>query len=233
MMADPKVVKNPRPIETMTYRELRELSYMGASVLHEDAVFPAKRSGIPIRMLNTKRPQDPGTLIVPYLAPGSGGPLITGIAGKKGFYTIALEKDRMSTEADFLPRVLEVLLRNGVSFEHVPSGIDTLSIIVAADTVKGRENLIYRELTEAVNPDGIEIKQGPALLTVVGRNMAGTIGTLSRVTSALAGQGITVRMIDQGSDELNIIIGVDESCFEQAMNAIYREFVSGEEKASS
>ncbi|MBR5779183.1 MAG: aspartate kinase [Clostridia bacterium] len=224
LMCDPRIVENPRPISIITYRELRELSYMGASVLHEDSIFPVKLASIPINIRNTNRPEDAGTLIVTSTDGYKTDDIITGIAGKKGFLVIRIEKDMMNSEPGFGMRVLKVFADLNINFEHIPSGIDTMCIVVNADDVDGREYDIASSIQKAVNPDHIHIDKKMGLVAVVGRNMAGQPGTAARVFSALARKNINIRMIDQGSSELNIIIGVDESSFTRAIKAIYKEF---------
>ncbi|MDD5945375.1 MAG: aspartate kinase [Clostridia bacterium] len=225
LMADPRYVNDPKAIETITYKELRELSYMGATVLHEDAIFPVRVAGIPINIKNTNRPADRGTMIVKNAELSADDGLITGIAGKKGFSTIVLEKDMMNSELGFGKRVLEVLMNNGVSFEHLPSGIDTMSIIVSTDDIKDKKLAIAEEITRAVHPDYISIDDGIALIAVVGRNMVNGVGTAYRVFKAAADAGVNIKMIDQGSSELNIIIGVEEKDYQATLQGIYSEFV--------
>lgn len=221
LMADPRIVDSPDVISTITYRELRELSYMGATVLHEDAIFPVRSVGIPINIKNTNAPQDPGTMIV------SDAPAqctITGIAGKRGFSVINIEKDMMNSELGFGRRVLEVLENHRISFEHLPSGIDTMSIIVNTACIEGREDALVSDIRTVSHADFVEIEKGLALLAIVGRGMRSMRGTAARVCAALAHANINIRMIDQGSSELNIIVGVEEHDFEQAMRCIYAIF---------
>lgn len=228
LMADPRIVDAPKPINTITYRELRELAYMGASVLHEDAIFPVKLAGIPINIKNTNKPEAAGTMIVAATEQYQNEYIITGIAGKKGFALINIEKDMMNSELGFGMRVLQVLNDMGISFEHLPSGIDTMGIIVSAASIDGREREILSRISALVSPDNIDIEKGFALIAVVGRGMIRTQGTASRVFDALARSGVNIRMIDQGSSELNIIIGVEEKDFDEAIKTIYSEFVSDE-----
>lgn len=225
LMADPRVVENPKVIDTITYKELRELSYMGATVLHEDAIFPVRVAGIPINIKNTNRPNDKGTMIVKDTEAGSNGGIITGIAGKKGFSIIVIEKDMMNSEIGFGKKVLDVLMNNKVPFEHLPSGIDAMSIIVSTDDVKDKKLIIADEITKAVHPDYISIDDGIALVAVVGRNMVNGVGTAYRVFKAAAESGVNIRMIDQGSSEMNIIIGIKEDDYQSALQGIYSEFV--------
>jgi len=224
LMADPRIVREPQPIKLITYRELRELSYMGATVLHEDSIFPVKLAGIPINIRNTNRPSDPGTMIVPS-ADSYGESVVTGIAGKKGFAVVHIEKDMMNQELGFGMRVLQVLNDMGLCFEHLPSGIDTMGVVLDEKAISGKERDILAAIAEATEPDHIEIEKGLSLIAVVGRGMIKTPGTASRVFTAVARAGINIRMIDQGSSELNIILAVDERDFERAIDTIYREFV--------
>jgi aspartate kinase len=224
-MADPRIVENPKGIEYITYRELRELSYMGAGVLHEDAIFPVRFAGIPINIRNTNDPSDPGTMIVSNTDVYDSENIITGIAGKKGFCVITIEKAMMNAEKGFGRKVLEAIEHENISFEHLPSGIDTMSVVLNRSEITGcRERLVNR-ICNSVEPDAISIEEGLALVAVVGRGMVKAKGTAVRVFKAAAEAGINIRMIDQGSSELNIIIGVDEGDFEKTMDAIYREFV--------
>ncbi|MBR2473507.1 MAG: aspartate kinase [Clostridia bacterium] len=226
LMADPRVVKDPCTISKITYRELRELSYMGATVLHEDAIFPVRTAGIPINIRNTNHPEEAGTMIVAKSDGYDHQRVITGIAGKHGFSTIFIEKDMMNSEIGFGRRVLEVLERENISFEHLPSGVDTMTVVIASDALAGKRERIIEKLTAAVNPDSITLNDGIALIAVVGRGMQNAKGTAARIFKAIAEADVNIRMIDQGSSELNIIIAVDECDFEKAMNAIYHEYVS-------
>lgn len=223
LMADPRIVENPRVIEAITYRELRELSYMGATVLHEDAIFPVKKAGIPVNIRNTNVPSDPGTQITVAADNQSCG-LITGIAGKKGFSTITIEKDMMNGELGFGRRVLEVLENLGIPFEHMPTGIDTISVVVPSHSLQGKQGSLLSVLQEAVRPDALTIEDGFALLAVVGRGMAKAQGVIARFCAALAAAHIDIRMVDMGSSGMNLIVGVSESDFEAAMRAIYAAF---------
>lgn len=225
MVADPRIIENPAVIDTITYRELRELSYMGATVLHEDAIFPVRKEGIPINIRNTNAPQDRGTFIVESTCRKSDF-VITGIAGKKGFASINIEKDMMNSEVGFGRRVLSVFEENNISFEHMPSGIDTLTVLVHQPEFEEREQKILGGLHRDCQPDHIELETDLALIAVVGRGMRATRGTAGRIFSALAHAHINVKMIDQGSSELNIIIGVSNDDFEAAIQAIYHIFVT-------
>ncbi len=224
LVTDPHIVENPETIETITYRELRELSYMGATVLHADAIFPLRREGIPINIRNTNRPQDAGTLIVENTC-RQPKYTITGIAGKKGFCAINIEKDMMNSEIGFGRRVLQVFEENGISFEHTPSGIDTFTVIVHQTEFMEKEQSVISGLHRAVEPDTIDLESDLALIAVVGRGMRQMRGTAARIFAALSHAHINVKMIDQGSSELNIIIGVKNDDFERAVRAIYDIFV--------
>ena len=225
MMADPRIIDNPCIIKEITYRELRELSYMGATVLHEDAVFPVRSAGIPINIRNTNRPDDEGTMIVSHSVGYDSEHVITGIAGKKGFSVLTIEKDSMNTEVGFGRKVLEVFEENEISFEHLPSGIDTMSVVLSSASLDGRREKIMNAIVRAVKPDSVFIEDELALIAVVGRGMVKAKGTAARVCDALARADINIRMIDQGSSELNIIVGVDDDTYEDALRAIYSEFV--------
>ena len=224
LVTDPRIVENPAVIETITYRELRELSYMGATVLHEDAIFPVRKEGIPINIRNTNAPEDKGTLIVedtcrkPRFT-------ITGIAGKKDFASITIEKAMMNSEVGFCRKVLEVFENNNISIEHMPSGIDTMTIFVHRDEFEEKEQDVIAGIHRAVEPDFLELESDLALIAVVGRGMRATRGTSGRIFAALAHANVNVKMIDQGSSELNIIIGVRSHDFDAAINAIYDIFV--------
>lgn len=224
LIADPSIIQNPEVIKVITYRELRELSYMGATVLHEDAVFPVRKAGIPINIRNTNAPEDDGTWIVGSTCQKSRF-VITGIAGKKGFCSINIEKDMMNAEIGFGRKVLQAFEENGISFEHIPSGIDTLTVFVHQDEFMHKEQKVVAGIHRLARPDSIEIESDLALIAVVGRGMKSTRGTAGRIFSALSHANVNVRMIDQGSSEQNIIIGVADGDFETAIRAIYDIFV--------
>lgn len=224
LVTDPRIVENPEVIETITYKELRELAYMGAGVLHEDAIFPVRKEGIPINIRNTNRPEDNGTLIVESTC-RKPRYTITGIAGRKGFCAINIEKAMMNSEVGFGRKVLGVFEKYGISFEHMPSGIDTMTIMVHQDEFEEYEQSVIAGIHRAVEPDLVDLEADLALIAVVGRGMKGTRGTVGRIFSALAHARINVKMIDQGSSELNIIIGVKNSDFETAIKAIYDIFI--------
>lgn len=224
LVADPRIIHNPEVIKVITYRELRELSYMGATVLHEDAVFPVRREGIPINIRNTNAPEEEGTLIVESTCRQSAY-TITGIAGKKGFVAVNIEKAMMNAEVGFGRKVLEAFEENGIAFEHVPSGIDTMTVFVHQEEFEGKEQEVLAAIHRLANPDSIEIEPSLGLIAVVGRGMKSTRGTAGRIFSALAHANVNVKMIDQGSSELNVIIGVRNEDFESAVKAIYDIFV--------
>ena len=224
LVTDPRIVDNPAVIETITYRELRELSYMGATVLHEDAIFPVRKEGIPINIRNTNRPEDKGTFIVESTC-RKPKYVITGIAGKKGFCSINIEKSMMNSEIGFGRKILQVFEDQGINFEHVPSGIDTMTVYVHQDEFEEKEQQVIAGIHRAVQPDFVEMESDLALIAVVGRGMKSQRGTAGRVFSALAHAHVNVKMIDQGSSELNIIIGVENRDFETAVKAIYDIFV--------
>ena len=223
MMADPRIVDNPNAIKKITYRELRELSYMGATVLHEDAVFPVFKANIPINIKNTNDPGDAGTFIVPDIDDNEAG-VITGIAGKKGFSVIAVEKAKMNAELGFGRRMLSALEKNDIRFEHMPSGIDTLGVVVADSEIKDKQAQLLDDVYNLCQPDSLEVFGGLALIATVGRGMISHIGVAAKLFGALAQNDVNIRMIDQGSSEINIIVGVDERDFEKAIRAIYSAF---------
>ena len=224
LVADPRIIDNPKPIKVITYRELRELSYMGASVLHEDAVFPVRKAGIPINIRNTNDPEAEGTMIVDSTCQKADY-TITGVAGKKGFVAVSIEKDQMNNEVGFCRKALQAFEENGISIEHMPSGIDTMTVFVHQAEFEGKEQQVMSSLRRLANPDFTELEADLALIAVVGRGMKSQRGTAGRIFSALAHAEINVRMIDQGSSELNIIIGVSNDDFEKAIKAIYDIFV--------
>jgi aspartate kinase len=234
LMTDPRIVDSPRTIETLTYRELRELAYMGATVLHDEAIFPVREAGIPVHIRNTNDPDAAGTLISRRTGDDpKPSARITGIAGRKNFTIIALEKTLMNAEVGFGRRLLGVLERHGVSWEHIPSGIDTLSVVVKDTVMNGRLEDLVAEIERECEPDTIEVNSGIALIATVGRGMSHVPGTAAKLFGALADAGINIRMIDQGSSEMNIIVGVENADFERAVRAIYEGFVDESPKSSS
>lgn len=226
MMADPRIVKDPRIIRTVSYSELRELAYMGASVLHEDSIFPVRKAKIPINVRNTNSPEEPGTLVVPdeYVRfyPREG--ILTGVTGRKGFTAINVYKDNMHNETGFGYRLLRVLDRYQISFEHVPSGIDSMSVVVADSNLRGQLEQVLRDIQKDCQPGRVDLKSGLALVTTVGNGMIGSLGTAAKLFGALEKANINVVLIDQGSSEMNIIVGIEEADFEKAIEAIYRAF---------
>ena len=223
LAADPRIVENPEVIEVITYNELRELSYMGAGVLHESVIFPVRKEGIPVNIRNTNAPEDKGTMIVESTCHVPGH-TITGIAGKKGFASVNIDKDKMNSEVGFGRKVLEVFENNGISFEHMPSGIDTMTVFVNMEQFIPKEQLVLSQLHQAVHPDSIELEADLALIAVVGRGMKNSTGCASKIFKALAEANVNIKMIDQGSSEMNIIVGVRNSDFNNAIKAIYKAF---------
>ena len=224
LMADPRIVSQPRTIPTLSYRELRELAYMGANVLHEDAVFPVIDLDIPVNVRNTNLPNEPGTLIVRQEEGPSS--TITGIAGRKGYTVIALEKNLMNREVGIGRRLLTALERQQVSFEHMPTGIDTMSVVVESSYLKGKLEPVLDEIRRECRPDRIDVFENMALIATVGRGMLHTPGVAGQLFGALATANVKVRMIDQGSSGINIIVGVEAGDFETAIRAIYKAFVT-------
>ena len=224
LMADPRIVKDPKNIERITYAELRELSYMGASVLHEDAIFPIREYNIPIHVLNTNRPQDPGTLVLDKIDDEVDGPLITGIAGKKGFLSIEVVKRNMSNMVGIVSGALVVLRKYEVSIEHLPSGIDSFNIVLAKKDVEHNLYEILADIKERIAPDSIRVTEPLALIAIVGRNMNARAGSSGKLFTALGNAGVNIRMISQGSSEIDIIVGVANADFDKAVRALYQSF---------
>lgn len=222
-MADPRIVKHAKQVETITYRELRELSYMGAAVLHEDSIFPVYKYAIPINVRNTNEPSAPGTMITPTIE-NYDGPAVTGIAGKKNFTIISIEKNGMNAELGFGRKVLACIEKYGIPFEHMPSSIDTLCVVLEDAKVKDNIGDIVDDIHRACEPDSVEIVRDLALIATVGKRMRESIGTAAKLFAAMADANINVRMIDQGSSEMNIIVGVKNEDFERTMNAIHDAF---------
>lgn len=223
LIADPRIVKDPKPIATITYKELRELSYMGASVLHEDAIFPVRAAGIPINIKNTNRPEDKGTFIVQDIDDKE-CKTITGIAGKKDFTVISIEKAMMNSELGFCRKLLSVLETNNISFENMPSGIDTVCVVISDSELKHKRDKIVEEIKRACNPDSIVVHPNMALIATVGKRMAKQKGVAAKVFSALSEANVNIRMIDQGSSEMNILVGIENDDFERGIQAIYNAF---------
>ena len=226
LCADPRIVKNPKQISSISYKELRELSYMGASVLHEDAIYPARMGNIPINIRNTNKPDDPGTMITDDMSLLTREDrVVTGIAGSKDFTVVGLYKNMMSSEKGFVRRILGILDDYDIQFEHLPSGIDTVSVVMADKNVDGRLDELLEEFQSRLRPDSIDVIHDIALIATVGHGMDRRAGTSARLFTALANAGVNIRMIDQGSSEMNIIVGVENKDFETAIRAIYTEFV--------
>jgi aspartate kinase len=224
LMADPRIVKDAKPIEYVSYMELRELSYMGASVLHESAISPAREENIPINIRNTNRPQDPGTIITAEPLKKNGF-LVTGIAGTKDFVVIAIYKNNLSTEVGFIRKLLTVLEDYNIPLEHLPSGIDTVSMVIAKRYVEHNLDEIIEEMRTQTKADSIEVYENMALIATVGARMASKPGVAANLFNALFEAKVNIRMIDQGSSEMNIIVGVKNKDFNTAIRAIYNAFV--------
>ena len=225
LMADPRIVDDPLPIKDISYMELRELSYMGDSVMHEDAVFPARMSDIPINIRNTNQPEDPGTVISNGKG-GDEGRIISGIAGKRDFTVISIYKNMMNNEVGFVRRALAIVEDAGVSFDHIPTGIDSLSMVIASAELEDKLDDILEAFKVQLKPDDINVEDGIAMIAVVGRRMFRSVGTSARICGALASNGVNIRMLNQGTGEINVIVGVEAADFEKAIRAIYAEFVS-------
>ncbi|WP_432401620.1 aspartate kinase [Wukongibacter sp. M2B1] len=225
LMSDPRIVENPKPIKRITYRELRELSYMGASVLHEEAIFPVREIGIPINIRNTNEPEDLGTIITDDVGDKENESILTGIAGKKDFTVIAIHKNHMNSEIGFIRKLLLILEMNNITIEHIPSGIDTVSIVIANSQLENKLNKIIDEINNKCHPNTINVYTNMALIATVGKDMAYTPGIATKLFTALGEAGINIRMVDQGSSEMNIITGIEDKDLEKAIRAIYNAFV--------
>ena len=223
LVVDPKIVKNPHPMGIITYNELRELSYMGAKVLHEEAIFPLRDKNIPINIKNTNAPEEDGTLILSKCDIKNKN-ILTGISGKKDFTVINLEKVNMNSEKDFFRKLTTVFESNDISIEHMPSSIDSVSVLVADSYIAPKLNKVIEELKIYLNVDSISWERDISLIAVVGRGMINEKGVSSRTFTALAREGVNIKMISQGSSEINIIIGVETKDFEKAIRSIYEEF---------
>lgn len=226
LMTDPRVVAHAKPMEEATYAEIRELSYMGATVLHDEAIAPVREVGIPIHIKNTNAPDHPGTRIVQKLSPHvDKNTEIAGIAGKKSFMMITIEKNLMNKEVGFAHRLFGIFERHRVSFEHCPSAIDSMSIVVDHSQMEEKTDLILEEIRQTFHPDRLEIEPQIALIAVVGEGMARTIGIAAKVFTALRDARVNVRLINQGASELNIIVGVMPEDYEKSLLALYHAFV--------
>ena len=231
LMADPRIVENPKQIRAISYKELRELSYMGASVLHEDAIYPARMANVPINIRNTNQPEDPGTFITAEVSEDYSSEqnhIITGIAGSRDFTVVALYKNMMSSERGFVRKILDILDDYGINFEHLPSGIDTVSVVMANKAINGRLDEVLDEFRTRLRPDSIDVFEDMALIATVGHGMSYRQGVSAKLFEALAAAGVNIRMIEQGSSEMNIIVGVENKDFEKAIRAIYEAFVEEE-----
>ena len=224
LMADPRIVDDPLPIKNISYMELRELSYMGASVMHENAVFPARMADIPINIRNTNKPEDPGTVISNKGA--DDGSIISGIAGKRDFTVISIYKTMMNNEVGFVRKALAIVEDAGVSFDHIPTGIDSLSMVIASSELEDKLDEIIESFKVQLKPDEINVEEGISMIAIVGRRMFCSVGTSARICGALAENGVNIRMLNQGTGEINVIVGVEAADFEKAIRAIYKEFVS-------
>ena len=224
LMADPRIVENPRPIHEVTYRELRELAYMGANVLHDEAVFPVREANIPIHIKNTNAPDDPGTRIV--MEREESEDVIIGVAGRKGFTTLFVEKALMNSERGFGRQFLEILEHEGMQWEHAPTSIDSMSVILRSEEIEGKEQVVLDQIRRILQPDRVDVLHDLALIATVGIGMAHRVGIAGRLFAALSEEGINIRMINQGASEINIIVGVEAPDFEPAVRAIYRAFVT-------
>lgn len=227
LMADPRIVKDPKPIGRISYNELRELAYMGASVLHEDSIAPARIAAIPINIRNTNEPDDAGTIIEEIFREEKRS-VITGIAGSKDFSVIAISKNGMSREVGFIRKLCSILEDYDVNIEHMPSGIDTFSVVVSSKALSDKKEDIVEEIKRKLDVETIDVFDNLALIATVGAGMAQRPGTSAKLFEALANEKVNVRMIDQGSSEMNIIIGVEGKDFEKAIRAIYAAFVEQE-----
>ncbi|MCI5533909.1 MAG: aspartate kinase [Firmicutes bacterium] len=231
LMADPRIVENPKQIRAISYKELRELSYMGASVLHEDAIYPARMANVPINIRNTNQPEDPGTFITAEVSEdyrSEQNHIITGIAGNRDFTVVALYKNMMSSERGFVRKILDILDDYDINFEHLPSGIDTVSVVMANKSINGRLDEVLDEFRTRLRPDSIDVFEDMALIATVGHGMSYRQGVSAKLFEALAAAGVNIRMIEQGSSEMNIIVGVENKDFEKAIRAIYEAFVEEE-----
>lgn len=224
LMADPRIVSNPKPIEKISYMELRELSYMGASVLHEEAIFPAKAEGIPINIRNTNRPEDKGTMITADLEVHE-NQIVSGIAGRKNFTVIAIYKNHLANEKGFIRRLAGIIEDHDMTIEHLPTGIDTMSVVIDNNVLNGKLDEVVEEIKYQLKPDSVDVVEDMALIATVGAGMSARKGTSAKLFASLADAGVNIRMIDQGSSEMNIIVGVEEKDFETAIKAIYKAFV--------
>lgn len=227
LMADPRIVENPLPIERITYNELRELSFVGAQVLHEGTVFPVREKNIPLNIRNTNDPDHPGTLIMEEFDDSEDAEhrFITGIAGKKNFSIVTIAKNGMSSTVGTFRQIFEIFESHGVSIEYAPSGIDCLSLVVSSDKVAPCLYSILGEIQKALKPDSIHVTENISIVAAVGRKMVFQPGVSGKIFATLGENGINIRMISQGPDELNIIVGVDTKDFASTIQVLYNSFV--------
>ena len=218
---DPRIVPNGKPIPTLTYREMRELAYAGFGVFHDEAVVPAVQAKIPICIKNTNRPEAPGTLVVPQRKYQHGE--VTGIASAAGFSTLYLSKYMMNREVGFGRLLLQILEQEHLSFEHVPSGIDNMSVIVrSAPLTRAKEEHILKRIRDELHPDDVSVEHGLALTMIVGEGMRYSVGIAAQACAALADAGVNLEMINQGSSEISIMFGVKELDRKTAVQALAR-----------
>ena len=226
LMADPRIVSNPKPIEEISFREVREMSYMGASVFHDEAIIPVREAGIPICIKNTNQPLDAGTRIVPTLSEKTiANTEIAGVSGKKAFTMICVEKTLMNKTVGFTHKLLGIFADFGVSVEHCPSSIDSINIIVEDAQLKDRHEEVLAEIRKQLEPDSVTIEKDLALVAVVGEGMTQAIGVAAKIFAALRDARVNVRVINQGASEINLIVGVASSDYEKSLRAIYDAFV--------
>lgn len=223
LMADPRMVENPLPVEEITYREIRELSYMGASVFHDEAMFPVREASIPIHILNTNQPEDAGTRILPRRPLTDA--LIAGVAGRPNFSMLYIEKALMNQTRGFGRQVLETVASHGISYDNTPSGIDSMSVIMRKEELGNKGEALVEDIRRILQPDRVELLSGLAMIATVGEGMSHRVGIAARLFTALAQAGVNVRVIDQGASEINIMVGVEEADLKRALDAIYRAFV--------
>jgi len=226
LMADPRIVDNPRTIREMTYNELREMSYVGAQVLHEAAIFPVREKDIPLNIRNTNAPEDPGTMIRElWEVDHEPERFITGITGKKNFSVIYMAKRGMSNEVGVLRKLLSIFERHNILVDYTPNGIDNVSLVVHSDALSNKLYAVLSEVQQELQPDKLQVVDGIAMVAIVGRHMASQPGSSGKIFSALGQAGVNIRMINQGPDELNIIIGIDNRDFAEAIRVLYNSFV--------
>ena len=227
LMADPKVVKEPRPIPYITYQELRELSYMGASVLHEESILPVKEKNIPLNIRNTNRPEDPGTMILERISgeEGDANRIITGIAGRRSFTVLTIYQKHIATDTRIIRKTLEMLEACRVEVEHITLGVDSFNLVMPTDQIRDRIYELIAEIKNRLQPDDVKVEDGIALIACVGRRMVSVPGSSAKLFGALGANNINIRMIAQGSEEISIIVGVDNKDFERTIRTLYDGFM--------